>query len=140
MLPCGNQCCVYDKSYKKFFLPVVHNEVIAFLMSKRFADSMNIIHSMRDCDILIYLLFKSKDWMLRIFGKSSVKKYNVSGFFLQLIATNIIDFEWKGKNVLVILGRDNDGNLKYENKLNWEGLEFREKSRGSTMTFSNFIL
>ena len=41
---------------------------------------------------------KNKDWLIKIFGKAYIKKYNVTAFFLklQLIALKFIVFEVQG--------------------------------------------
>ena len=75
---------------------------------------------------MINLLADDKDWLVRVFGKTTVKHYNSAAFLLQC-------------DVLIELARDKADNYLYDNFLIWEGFQFCFKERGSTHNFAEFI-
>ena len=86
------------------------------------------------CDGLLEILSKCKDSLLKVFGKTTVAKYQVAGFFLSLIGSRILSFEWEGKSVNCVIARDLDENTIFENPKAWAGFSIRNRgrSRGST--------
>jgi hypothetical protein len=86
------------------------------------------------CDGLLEILTKCKDSLLKVFGKTTVAKYQVVGFFLSLIGSRILIFEWEGKCVNCVIARDRDDNTIFENPMAWAGFSIRNRgrSRGST--------
>ena len=140
ILGCVTQCFVCDKSYKRYFLPVIHAGATKFLKSRKFNDAIaTLILQVGDCDRILDLLFKDKDCLFDVFGKVSVLKYQVTGFFFQLVATKILAFEWVGNKVKFIVNRDNDGNYTYENKLAWEGIILKNKGTGIDASFGFLV-
>ena len=82
------------------------------------------------CDapnVLIDLLTNNKDWLIRVFGKSSAQHYNSTAFFLQLISCGILEIESRKREVVIVLNRDDADNYRYKKNLSWEGFEFRFK-------------
>ena len=68
------------------------------------------------------------------FGVSSVKKYNVTAFIFQLLATKLLTFEIIDRtNVMCVLARSKQDmyDFLYEDPLAWEGFEFRRPTRGA---------
>ena len=139
MLLCTNDCHVCTEQHRKYFLPIVHSEACSFLKSKTFVDAMSVTLTYDAPNVLIDLLANDKDWLLRVFGKSSAHNYNSVAFFLQLISCGILEIKSRKREVVITLNRDNDDNYRYENCLSWEGFEFRFKQRGSTHSFSEFL-
>ena len=90
-------------------------------------------------NVLINLLADDQDWVVRVFGKSTVQNYNSAAFFLQLLSCGLLEIESRQREVVIGLARDGDENYRYENRLNWEGFEFRFKERGSTHSFPEFL-
>ena len=80
-----------------------------------------------------------KDCKLDVFGKVTVMKYQVTGFFFGLLATKILAFEWVGNKVEYILNRDGNGNYIYENKLAWEGIILKNRGTGMDASFGFHI-
>ena len=94
-----------------------------------------------NCDEFVDCLAKDKDWLLWVFGKESVTRYNVTAFFLQLLATKILSFELVGnKNVLIVISVDENHNKKFKNILQWEGIKFCVKGkRGCSVSFKDLV-
>ena len=111
-----------------------------FLKSRGLTDQLPLELNVSDCDNFINIQKKDKDSLLLVFGKISVAKYNVAAFFLQLFATKLLDCEWKGKRVRIILTRDEHDNLRYKNKMNWEGMLFKNTRLGIGYSFERMIL
>ena len=137
MLPCNSQCYVCDagrrdkngKAKPQYILPIIYQGALDFLASKRVGDKLPFELDHENGGELIDLL--DNNWLLRIFGKVSVNKYNVSSFWFQLIATGIVTFEWKGKDkLLCVLARDDSDRFLYEDILRWEGFLFRSSKYG----------
>ena len=82
---------------------------------------MNIALTVQECDKLLDLIEGNRTWSSRIFGKQRIAKYNIAVFFLQLIAAKITFFGWAGNEVKIVVTRDDEGNYRYENEVNWEG-------------------
>ena len=92
------------------------------------------------CDKFLELLSKCDDCLIDVFGKTSVKKYNATGFFFQLFATGILEFELEGKNVIIVLGQDADNDYVYEHKIKWEGVIFKNRGTATGCSFGHFLL
>ena len=132
--PCETQCYVCTGKCYKYFLPIIRDGAISFLKSRRFADTFPFEVTMDSCDILLETLTKCKDSLLQVFGKSSVTKYQVAGFFLSLIGSRNLIFEWKGSSINCVIARDDDGNSIFENPTAWAGFTFRIRGRGRNNT------
>ena len=141
ILSCSTQCYVCDGRYKKICLPVVHSGAIQFLDSRQLTDVHLFVLTVANCDEFVDRLAKDKDWLLWVFGKESVTRYNVTAFFLQLLATKILSFELVGnKNVLIVISVDENHNKKFKNILQWEGIQFRVKGkRGRSVSFKDLV-
>ena len=85
---------------------------------------MSISHTSQEPNVLINLLANDKDWLIRVFGKTTVKQYNSAAFFLQLLACCILEILLRKRDVLVELARDEADNYLYDNPLIWEGFPF----------------
>jgi hypothetical protein len=132
MLPCNNQCFVCDderkdkdgKAIPQYIRPIIYNGAIDFLNSRRVADALPFELTHDNGWELLDLM--DKDWLLRVFGKTTINKYCVASFWFQLIASGIVTFEWKGKqNVVCVLARDSNDEFIFGNVLRWEGFLFR---------------
>ena len=139
MEPCITHCFVCDKSIRHWILPIVYEGAMEFMDSDcliKGLPTIEIDHT--NGDEILDLLAKDGDWLLRVFGKKTVTKYHVASFFLQLIAAEILSFEWK--NGKVVCGRNRDRNVKllFKHKIKWEGFTFRTKAQGRAMKFLTF--
>ena len=95
---------------------------------------LKIVLTVQDCENVIGCLYGDKDWCIRVFGLSSVKKYNVTAFFFQLLATTLLKFEIVDKtNVMCIVARSKQGKYEfiYEDPFAWEVFEFCRPTRGA---------
>lgn len=100
---------------------------------------MNVVLSYTEQDALIDILHGDKDWMYRVFGKKTVQKRQVGGFFLQLIANGILVFRLVKNEPKVLLMRDVNDDFCYESVCNWEGFMFRHRDRGSAHFFEDLL-
>ena len=100
---------------------------------------MNVTLTYADPDTLTDTLLKDKDWRNRVFGRNTVQGHNVTAFFLQLIANDILSFAIEKKEPKVVLRRDDKGDYKYESIVNWEGFTFRHRARGSHHSFEEML-
>ena len=74
---------------------------------------------------------KDKDWLRTMFGGEKVTKSNVTGFFLQLLATKNLSFQLvAGGNVRLVVSCDKDDVKLYKDSSQWEGIEFRTSAHG----------
>ena len=80
---------------------------------------MNVVLSYTDHDALLDTLHGDKDWMKRVFGRKTVQKGQVAGFFLQLIANGILVFWLVKKEPKVWLMRNVNDDFVYESVRNW---------------------
>ena len=130
----GPQCFVCDGKYKQYLLPVVFSGAIKFLKSQRFMTVLRMVLTVQNCEDVIDCLYSDKDWCICVFGVSSVKKYNVTAFIFQLLATKLLTFEIINRtNVICVLARSKQDmyDFLYEDPLAWEGFEFCRPTRGA---------
>ena len=79
---------------------------------------------------------------LKVFGKKTIAKYNVHSFFLQLIASDMLSFEWtdNSKKIVCVRSKESDGSYKYANIKYWSGFEFRSSRHGgATVTYESLL-
>ena len=130
--PCRTKCYVCDGGYSKYFLPVIREGAVAFLRSRRFSDILPFAVAADSCNSLLETLSKCKDSLVKVFGKATVSRYQVAGFFLSLIGSRILIFEWRGSGVNCVLARDDNDTCFFEQAISWKGFTFRTRSqRGS---------
>ena len=83
-------------------------------------------------DNIFNLLWKKEFWILAIFNKASVAKYNVEAFLLQLLAADIIGVRMKGEVLkwVIVRVRVNDyiTKAKYRDELIWRGVHLKRDS------------
>ncbi len=77
-----------------------------------------------NCDDFVDALYKSPDYLKKVFGKKSVALYNVNAFFMQLVAENTLSFQWKDNEVIFMIVRNEQVKHRYKKPINWEGFEF----------------
>ena len=71
---------------------------------------------------------------MKVFGRETVTRYQVTVFYIQLFATKVISFEKIGtKSVSVAVSEDGRNNKLFEDILNWEGIEFHESGCGGRL-------
>ena len=46
----------------------------------------------------------------------------------------------EGENVIIVIGRDDDGNFVYEDKMRWEGIIFKNNGTSTDCSFGHFLL
>ena len=140
ILPCDTQCFVCDNTYEKYILPIIYEGALEFLSSKVLTDKLPFEISLSNCDELLDTLYKEESWLIRVFGISTVKKYNVASFFFQLIGSKMLSFESKGKGsqAVIVFTRDMGGQCSFKNIVNWEGFLFRTKDHGRAMVRMTF--
>ncbi len=138
--PCHIMCYVCNKRYEKYFLPVIYEGVVEFLRSRRLQEALCQSITVNECDRLLDTLRKDKDWLLKIFGKITVQKYNITAFFLQMIGVRFIIFETRGDaEVVGVIAQNDEGLFHYEDKYNWEGIEFRTGKSAKRLSFRVFL-
>ena len=131
--PCMNKCYVCTGGFSKYFLPVIREGAITFLRSRRFSDAYPFPMAAESCNAMLETLSKCKDSLVKVFGKTTVPRYQVAGFFLSLIGSRILVFEWSGSGVTCIISRDSDGICYFELPIAWKGFTFRTSSRRRSM-------
>ena len=131
ILSCDTQCFVCDDTYEKYILPITYEGALEFLLSKVLTDKLPFEISLSNCEELLDTLYKEESWLIRVFGISTVKKYNVASFFSQLIGSRMLSFEIKGKGsqAVIVFTRDKGGQYSFKNIVNWEGFIVAECSR-----------
>ena len=65
---------------------MIYSGAVNFLDSRKFKFINTYIITFGKCDDLLDILAKDKDWLYTVFGREKVVKFNVTGFFLQLLA------------------------------------------------------
>ena len=141
-MKCGDNCFICNGDYKKFMLPIVHQQAKEFLSCHLFGDNYRKHELTFDnMEEVPNILSDSDDWKIKIFGKSTVCKYNIFCFFFQLLATGILSIDYEEKSgVRFLLTRDDDGNFLYNKVSAWRGFEFRTISkRNNTVTFADLM-
>jgi len=74
-------------------LPFWKGGALAWLESEALRDAFPMKATLNN---IFNLLWKNKFWILAIFDKASVAKYNVEAFLLQLLEVDIIGVRMKG--------------------------------------------
>jgi hypothetical protein len=108
--PCETQCYVCTRACSKYFITVIQEGGISFLKSRRFTDAFPFEVEVASCDGLLEILSKCKDSLPKVFGKTTVAKYQVAGLFLSLVGSGILIFKWEGKSVNCVIALDRDDN------------------------------
>ena len=90
---------------------------------------------------LVNYLYNAVDWCKRVFGYKMVKKYHVTGFFFQFLATDMLNFEVIGRNALrCFITETPGGKDKYLDPMLWEGMMFgNEAHDGAAVDFDNLV-
>ena len=131
VLPCETQCYICDKAYQVFILPVIYSGAMEFLESRRFNNKMPIDLTMENYESFVGKLAKDKDWLLKVFGKETVSRYQVTAFYFQLFTARIISFGKNGSNsVSVAVSKDGQKNKLFKNIFKREGIQSRASGRG----------
>ena len=87
-MPYKTQCYVCDKTYCKYFLPIWHAGAIKILKSPKLNIAIARAElSVEESDTLLNILYNDNAMRQEVFGKLTIMKYQVTGFFIQLIAT-----------------------------------------------------
>ena len=72
---------IFVTSYTKLsFLPAIYSGAMEFLESRRYNDKMPIELTIDVCDFFVDKPAKDKDWLLTVFEKEMVTRYQVSTF------------------------------------------------------------
>ena len=89
VISCGNACGMCTGEWHTLFLPVCKNAVIEWMESKVVRDALP---KKANIDHLMDLLWKINHWTTAIFDRAApgVCKYRPEGFFLQLIALDML--------------------------------------------------
>ena len=138
---CANKCYVCRGSHKKYMLPVVHAGAVDFLDSDHFSGRgmMPYVITHESANTMTNKLWESSDWRKRVFGLKKVTKFNVNCFFFQLIALGLLEFQWasRKREVICVLGTDDNNRIKYKFVQNWKGFSFRSNNnRGRSIPHS----
>ena len=92
-----------------------------------------------NCDSFVDSLNDSPDYLRKVFGKVGVARYNCNAFFFQLVAARILEFQWRGDEIIFAIARDDADKHKHKTVTNWEGYEFRTAQRGSNVPWSKIV-
>ena len=130
MEPCGSQCFVCTGDIEKYILPVVFEGAKEFLSSCALTDKTPFLFNFNNTNDLLDLLHNNNDMKLKVFGKVSIKKYNVAAFFFQCLATNLMSIEWESGKVCCVVSRDSNDKCIYNDIKNWEDFTFRTAFTG----------
>lgn len=140
--PCNNMCYVCKRNHEKWMLPVVYAGAVEFLGTELFKGQMPYEITYDNSEGLVNILAESADMKLKVFGKKTIAKYNVHSFFFQLIASDILCFEWVDNNrkVVCVRSKEIDGSFKYLNVKYWSGFEFRSARHGGAVVSYDSLL
>ena len=131
---CETQCHVCDGSHSKTFMPIIFSGAFAFLKSSNFGAVLGVEINVDNGTSFVASLSSDGDWCKRVFGLKNPKTYNVTAFFLQLIALRIIEFKTMDKKKMIGgLTMLSSGKYKYEDPLAWKGMAFRTAKRGGAL-------
>ena len=72
----------------KYLLPIIYSSVLDYLLSRFFADIMYLDVKVHDYKILTNNLYKDKDWLVQVFGKTFGQKVKYDVFFLLVDCKN----------------------------------------------------
>ena len=89
---------------------------------------MSICLALQEPNVLINFLANDKDWLVRVFWKTTVKHCNSAAFILQLLDCGILKIKLRKPDVLVELARDEADKYLYDKTLIWEVFQFRSSS------------
>ena len=140
--PCKTQCYMCDGKYQKYMLPIVHEGAVRFLDSFHFSENLPFALTRDNAEEFVDLLWLSPDWRRDVFGVKTVQKYNVHSFFFQLIATNILSFQWSNvkREVVCVLTRGSGKKYRFQEVPAWEGFHFRSSRHGAAkVSFTSLL-
>jgi len=130
MLPCDTQYFVYKRNPKGYIKPILCEGAVEFLGRKCTHDAMPLEITYASCDNILDLLYMFCDWLMRIFGMYTVRKYDFASFFFQLFVSKILSFECQDvKDVSCVLSRDENGFFLYLDIKQWKGFDFQNKKQ-----------
>ena len=140
--PCRNKCFICTGKYKDFVLPIVFDGAMDFMKSSHFKDGLkeDVTYDMREH--IPNLIWNSDDWQKSVFGIKSIAKKHVYSFFFQLLATNLIQFQWREnkKRLVCVRSCDERDKMRFLKAKNWRGFEFRSKRHGgAVVTFESIL-
>jgi len=107
--PCGTSCDICTNEWKRYFLPVVKEHVVAWLECGLVRDTLPCEAT---CESLLNLLWnkehKTDPWLAAIFNRaaSGIRKYHVEAFCLHLIANKIFVIEQRQKQLYWSINRE----------------------------------
>ena len=140
--PCNNMCYICKRTHNKWMLPVVYEGAVEFLETELFKGQLPFEITHDNSEGLPNILWESNDMRLKVFGKKTIAKYNVHSFFLQLIASDMLSFEWtdNSKKIVCVRRKESDGSYKYANIKYWSGFEFRSSRHGgANVTYESLL-
>ena len=123
-------------------LPIVFDGAVDFLLSSHLEDGLKEDVTFDNRDHIPNLIWNSPDLRKKVFGLKSIAKKNVYSFFFQLIANNLIQFQWRDnkKRLVCVRSRDDRDKLRFKKPKNWRGFEFRSQRHGGAAVSLESIL
>jgi len=122
---CVTHCHVCDRCHSKSFLSIIFSGAYAFLKSDRFGAVLGVEINVENGAAFVSSLASDGDECKRVFGLKNPTTYNVTVFFLQLIALRIIEFKsLDNTKMICVLTGESPEKYKYEDSLAWKGMSF----------------
>ena len=96
-----------------------------------------------NCIALVASLSTDANMCKGVFGIRSTKQYQVTAFFLQLIALRLIEFKVRNNTEMIchrVLHQSNNFQYRFDDPQCWKGFSFRSAKRGrETISFESVI-
>ena len=141
--PCGTQCHVCDGTHLQTFLPIIFSGALAFMKSPAFVAVLGVELTADNCIALVASLSTDANMCKGVFGIRSTKQYQVTAFFLQLIALRLIEFKVRNNTEMIchrVLHQSNNFQYRFDDPQCWKGFSFRSAKRGrETISFESVI-
>ena len=118
---CGNNCPVCSGDFAVYFLPLSFAGLCLYL------ERSDVLHNVTaTSDSIIKSVWGNDEWTRKIFIIKTVKRYNIEGMFLQLIAARLIETSTMSGVRIWRHTREDEldpmSEYRYKNLANWGGI------------------
>ena len=131
--PCETQCHVCDGTHLQTFLPIIFSGALAFMKSSAFGAVLGVEIKADNCAASVASSSSDANMCKSVFGVRAPKTYQVTAFFLQLVALRLIEFKVRNNTEMIchcVQHPSPDYQYKYDDLLFWKGFSFRTAKRG----------
>ena len=114
-------------------VPIIFSGALAFMKSSAFGAVLGVEIKADNCNAFVASLSSDANMCKSVFGLKNPKTFQVTAFFLQLIALRLIEFKVRNNMEMICVCVQHCSPIhhyKYDDPLCWKGFAFRTSKRG----------